>query len=655
MIKTLKAKLFLSLLLVSIIPLLIMSIVLLIKTNQGYDTVLKNEQTVNVESISDRLNSTATDLLELTKFYAAQPEIIEGFKQGDRKKVEVLLQPSFERLQREHQLDVFELGNKDGSVFFRSHNPKKYGDDKSDKPVIQAALQGNELAGFEFGASGLGVRAFVPILDNNEVIGSLQTGLNENVIQELTQSMKGIRLTLSNKDGEILVASHEKYVGGKIDNSKILHNVLNGEEVSIEAEKSLEYYMPLFDPTNTEVIGVIQIVQDTSIIHQMNNEIFVYLIIAAIATLLIVMFIAMLLSKSFSSPIKEITNFMGELAKGNLKSTLKNNKRNDEIGQLSHSVVETQASMREMLQKISTLSSTVLLESTAMKDACLEINEGSHQIAVTMQEIAQGSEEQVSSSSHLSQQMDHFANGIIQANENGIMVETSSKEVLQITKQGDRLMKESIQQMDSLFEIMNEAVQKVDRLEQQSIEIAKIVNVIQAISNQTNLLALNAAIEAARAGEYGKGFAVVANEVRKLAEQVSDSVLGITSIVTNIQTESSYVIEALTDGYKRVEEGSNQIKQTGKAFYDISESVVNMADKVKNITTQLSDIAHNSQQINQSIDNIASISQQSAASIEETAATVQQTSSSIELLSKNALSLETLSEELQDMVKKFHI
>ncbi len=655
MIKTLKAKLFLSLLLVSIIPLLIMSIVLLIKTNQGYDTVLKNEQTVNVESISDRLNSTATDLLELTKFYAAQPEIIEGFKQGDRKKVEVLLQPSFERLQREHQLDVFELGNKDGSVFFRSHNPKKYGDDKSDKPVIQAALQGNELTGFEFGASGLGVRAFVPILDNNEVIGSLQTGLNENVIQELTQSMKGIRLTLSNKDGEILVASHEKYVGGKIDNSKILHNVLNGEEVSIEAEKSLEYYMPLFDPTNTEVIGVIQIVQDTSIIHQMNNEIFVYLIIAAIATLLIVMFIAMLLSKSFSSPIKEITNFMGELAKGNLKSTLKNNKRNDEIGQLSHSVVETQASMREMLQKISTLSSTVLLESTAMKDACLEINEGSHQIAVTMQEIAQGSEEQVSSSSHLSQQMDHFANGIIQANENGIMVETSSKEVLQITKQGDRLMKESIQQMDSLFEIMNEAVQKVDRLEQQSIEIAKIVNVIQAISNQTNLLALNAAIEAARAGEYGKGFAVVANEVRKLAEQVSDSVLGITSIVTNIQTESSYVIEALTDGYKRVEEGSNQIKQTGKAFYDISESVVNMADKVKNITTQLSDIAHNSQQINQSIDNIASISQQSAASIEETAATVQQTSSSIELLSKNALSLETLSEELQDMVKKFHI
>ncbi|WP_175639175.1 methyl-accepting chemotaxis protein [Metabacillus schmidteae] len=488
MIKTLKAKLFLSLLLVSIVPLLFVSIVLFLKTNQGYDAVLKNEQTVNVESISDRLNSISKELLELSKLYATQPEIIEGFKQGDRDKTALLLEPLFERLQQEHQLDVFELGNANGSVFFRSHNPEKYGDDKSDKPVIQAALQGNELAGFEFGTSGLGVRAFVPIMDNNKVIGTLQTGLNENVIEEITQSMKGIRLIIANVEGDILVASHEKYVGGKLDNSSILKKVSQGEEVSSEAKESLEYYMPLFDPTHTEVIGVIQIVQDTGIIHQLNNQVLIYLAITAIATLIIVIIIAMLLSKSFSTPIKEITIFMGELAKGNLKSSLKNKKRNDEIGQLSHSVVETQTSMRDMLQKISTLSSTVLLESSAMKDACLEINEGSHQIAATMQEIALGSEEQASSSSHLSQQMDLFATGIRQANENGIMVQTSSTEVIHITKQGDFLMKESIQQMDALYEIMNQAVQKVDRLEQQSFEIAKIVNVIQAISNQTNLL-----------------------------------------------------------------------------------------------------------------------------------------------------------------------
>jgi len=655
MIKTLKAKLFLSLLVVSIVPLLVVSMVLYLKTNQGYDTVLKNEQDTNVESITERLNNVSAELLELTKFYAKQPEMIEAFKKGNRESVAMIVEPLFDRLQREHQLDVFELGNADGTVYFRGHNPQKYGDDKSDKPAVQAALENQELAGFEFGNSGLAVRAFVPIIDNNEVIGTLQTGLDGKVIESITQSMKGVKLTVSNVEGEILVASEEEEVGENLVNPSILKKVLNGEDVSNENEESLEYYMPLFDPTKTEVIGIINIAQDTGFIHQMNNQVLLYIIITAITTLVIVIIVAMVLSRSFSTPIKEITLFMGELAKGNLKSNLNHPKRNDEIGQLSQSVVKTQTSMREMLKKISGLSTTVLQESKAMKDACIEMNEASHQVASTMQEISLGSEEQASTSSNLAQQMDNFTRGITQANKNGSIVQTASIEVLHITNKGDRLMNESIHQMDKLYEIMKQAIDKVDRLEQQSLEISKLVNVIQGISDQTNLLALNAAIEAARAGEHGRGFAVVANEVRNLADQVSNSISDITAIVVNIQSESNNVIEALTNGYNQVEEGSNQIKQTGKAFHQINESVSDMASKVENITSQLSEIAESSQQINQSIDNIASISQESAASIEETTATVQQTSSSIDLLSKNAGSLEKLSEELQEMVKRFQL
>ncbi len=655
MIKTLKAKLFISLLLVSILPLLIVSIVLYMKTNQGYDTVLKNEQIANVESISERLNSKSIELLELTKSYANRPEMVDAFKQGDRETVETIVKPLFDRLKGEHQVDVFELGNLEGTVFFRGHNPQKFGDDKSDKPAVQAALQNKELAGFEFGNSGLAVRAFVPIVENNKVIGTLQTGLDGKVIESITQSMKGIKLTISNVEGEILVASEEELVGQNVDNSSIIKKVLKGKEVSSENKESSEYYLPLFDPTKTEVIGIIQIIQDTSVIQQINNQVLLYLIITIIATLVIVIIVAVFLSRSFSTPIKRITVFMEELAEGNLKNNLNNPERNDEIGQLSRSVVETQSSMRAMLKKISDLSTTVLHESTAMKVACLEMNEGSHQVATNMQEIALGAEEQASTSFELAQQMDNFSNGIKQANENGTIVHTSSNDVLHITKQGDRLMEESIQQMDKLVEIMNQAVQKVDRLEQQSIEIAKLVNVIQGISKQTNLLALNAAIEAARAGEEGKGFAVVANEVRKLADQVSHSIFDITAIVTNIQSESNSVIEALTNGYKQVEIGSNQIQQTGKAFNQINGSVLDMASKVENITSQLSDITNHSQEINQSIDKIASISQESAASIEETAATVQQTSSSIDLISKNADSLEKLSGELQHMLTKFQL
>ena len=76
-----------------------------------------------------------------------------------------------------------------------------------------------------------------------------------------------------------------------------------------------------------------------------------------------------------------------------------------------------------------------------------------------------------------------------------------------------------------------------------ALQISKIVDLINGISEQTSLLSLNASIEAARAGAAGKGFGVVADEIKHLAEQTSEATKTIRSIVEEIVKETQNAVQ----------------------------------------------------------------------------------------------------------------
>ncbi|MGG0288029.1 methyl-accepting chemotaxis protein [Peribacillus butanolivorans] len=378
-------------------------------------------------------------------------------------------------------------------------------------------------------------------------------------------------------------------------------------------------------------------------------------IIISIAAVIIGLLLALVTANIITKPLLKIRDRMKVVANGELNHEPLEQKSNDEIGELTLSSNQMQKNLSDTIEKMLVVSESVSNQSEDLTQSANEVQQGSRQIATTMFELSEGSESQANRAADMVHMMEEFTRKIQQAYSCGEEVSQSSTEILSLTKEGIILMRNSVQQMKMIDEIVKNAVEQVKGLDSQSKEISQLVQVIKDISNQTNLLALNAAIEAARAGEHGKGFAVVAEEVRKLAEEVTHSVGDITNIVTAIQTGSKTVVHSLEDGYTQVDEGTRQITLTGQTFETINNSVGNMGTKVQHITNDLNYITTNSIKINQAIEDIAAVSEESAAGIEQVSASAQQSSSSMDEITNHARELASAAEQLTDQVKKFQL
>ncbi len=151
------------------------------------------------------------------------------------------------------------------------------------------------------------------------------------------------------------------------------------------------------------------------------------------------------------------------------------------------------------------------------------------------------------------------------------------------------------------------ASERVKGLARTTDKVADVMQFISGIASQTNLLALNATIESARAGEAGKGFAVVASEVKTLANQTAKATEEIAAQVADMQNATQEAVAAIEQIMKVISTIEGTVTGIAGAVQEQDASTAEIARTVDALSSQATHVSDNIMSMQQSTETTGTV------------------------------------------------
>lgn len=443
----------------------------------------------------------------------------------------------------------------------------------------------------------------------------------------------------------------------KIEQLKITKAPVYSDVYEFGGMKRLTGYAPIFkdhDP-NKEVIAISAIDFESSILHSRTWDMIKGSFLTAIIPILLAGAATIYLIQRTTAPLHSIGQFANRVAEGDLTTERLTIKGNDEISQLSHDLNKMADNLTEIIGDLATSSNQVAATSNELSASAEHVSIAAEQNLQSVNEVKVGSQEQVNIVHDTNKTIATISEKTDQISEKSQKLNTASNKTTERAEDGNKIIIKSIEQMETINSQATNMSESVEQLSKKSEEINDIISLINEISVQTNLLALNASIEATHAGASGQGFAVVATEIRNLAEQSAEATSKISDLIHEIQTDTTNVVDMTNGSIESVQLGTEIIRDAGKAFSYIEDSVNHVTREIDTINQDISHIVKDIDQILYSMDEIESISSNMANNTKGVLAQSEEQAAAIEEVNTLMEKMSQMAEELNKRTQRFKL